>query len=94
MPLTYYIEDNDHSERLELNYNLIILMKRIVEDNYKPSIIDDDDYLSFVIFAKQMIKKGQNSKSDLYIINTTKNLRFVLKRANRSNINKFKFLKN
>lgn len=94
MPLTYYLDSNDFSEKLELNYNLIILMKRIVEDNYKPSIIDDDDYLSFVIFAKQMIKKGQNSKSDLYIINTLRNSKFVLKRANRSNTKKFTFLKN
>ena len=94
MPLTYYIDVNNYDERLELNYNLIILMKRIVEDNYKPSIIDDDDYLSFVIFAKQMIKKGQNSNSDLYIINTSRGSKFVLKRANRSNKKKFTFLKN
>lgn len=100
IPLTYYLDSNNdldsnnYSEKLELNYNLIILIKRIVEDNYKPSIIDDDNYLSFVIFAKQMIKRGQNSQSDLYITNTLKNSRFVLKKANRSYRKNFKFLKN
>jgi DNA phosphorothioation-dependent restriction protein DptF len=94
MPFTYNIDDSDYYEKIELNFSLVTLMKRIVDDNYKPSIIDEDDYLTFVIFAKQLIKKGQSSNTDLFIINSATDSKFVLrKQPKNSTSNKFKFQK-
>ncbi len=79
MPLSFCIKQHkDKKEKIELNYSLINLLKRVVNDNYKPSIIDEDNFLPFVIFGKQLIKLGQNEESELFIINNKSNSKFSL----------------
>jgi DNA phosphorothioation-dependent restriction protein DptF len=79
MPISFCIKKEPSKyEKIELNYHLVNLLRRIVEDNYKPSIVDEDNFLPFVIFGKQLIKKGQNEDSELLIINNSTDSKFSL----------------